>query len=287
MNEFDVKDLKKLYVPASDSHKGENGKLLIIGGSVLFHAASLWSLQVASRIVDMVFYSSVPENNALVEKEKEEFRNGIVVPRNKIEHYIEEADCILIGPGLPRESVVEPGDDDTKELTERLFKTYPNKKWLVDGGSLQTIDPEFIPKKAILTPHHKEFEKLFNFQFLISNSQSNYNEQMLQVQNKVTEMAKKYNCTILLKGEVDLVSNGTETVKISGGNAGMTKGGTGDVLAGLVAALYCKNEAFLSATAGSYINKKAGEALAQKMGIYFNASDLANEIPVVMKGLLT
>ena len=113
MNEFDVKDLKKLYVPASDSHKGENGKLLFIGGSVLFHAASLWSLQVASRIVDMVFYSSVPENNALVEKEKEEFRNGIVVPRNKIEHYIEEADCILIGPGLPRESGVEPGDVDT------------------------------------------------------------------------------------------------------------------------------------------------------------------------------
>ena len=61
MNEFDVNDLKKLYVPSSSSHKGENGKLLIIGGSVLFHAASLWALQVASRIVDMVFYSSVPQ----------------------------------------------------------------------------------------------------------------------------------------------------------------------------------------------------------------------------------
>jgi len=83
MNEFDINDLKKLYVPALNSHKGENGKLLIIGGSVLFHAASLWSLQVASRIVDMVFYSSVPQNNALVEKEKAEFRNGIIVPRSR------------------------------------------------------------------------------------------------------------------------------------------------------------------------------------------------------------
>lgn len=280
MSEFDVNDLKKLYVPRSDSHKGENGKLLIIGGSVLFHAASLWSLQVASRIVDMVFYSSVPQNNELVEKEKAEFRNGIIVPRNKIEHYIEEADCILIGPGLPRENGVESGDDDTKELTEKLLKTYPNKKWVVDGGSLQTIDPQFIPANAILTPHFKEFETLFNFQ-------SNSNEQMLQIQSKVSEMAKKYNCTILLKGEVDLASNGVKTVQINGGNVGMTKGGTGDILAGLVAALYCKNDAFLSATVGSFINKQAGESLAKRMGIYFNASDLAGEIPVVMKSLLT
>jgi hydroxyethylthiazole kinase-like uncharacterized protein yjeF len=271
MNEFSVSDLKKLYVPASSSHKGENGKLLIIGGSVLFHAASLWALQVASRIVDMVFYSSVPQNNALVEKEKAEFRNGIIVPRNKIDHYIEEADCILIGPGLPREDGVEEGDDDTKELTERLFKTYPSKEWVVDGGSLQVISPEVLPKTVIITPHKHEFQQLFKIEPTAENTQN---------------MAQKYNITILLKGEKDYVSSGTEAVQVAGGNAGMTKGGTGDVLAGLVAALYCKNEAFLSAEAGSFINKKAGESLAQKMGIYFNASDLANEIPVVMKNLI-
>jgi NAD(P)H-hydrate epimerase len=267
MNEFDTNDLKKLYVPATSSHKGQNGKLLIIGGSVLFHAASLWALQVASRIVDMVFYSSVPENNALVEKEKAEFRNGIIVPRNKLQHYIEDADCVLIGPGLPREDGVEQGDDDTKELTEKLFKAYPNKKWVVDGGSLQVINPGVLPKTAIVTPHHQEFQTLFKSEPTVENTQ---------------KMAQKFDITILLKGEKDYVSNGADTVQIKGGNAGMTKGGTGDVLAGLVAALYSKNEAFLSATAGSFINKRAGENLAQKMGIYFNASDLAAEIPVVM-----
>jgi len=272
MNEFDINDLKKLYIPKVDSHKGENGKLLIIGGSVLFHAASLWALQVASRIVDMVFYSSVPENNALVEKEKEEFRNGIIVPRNKIEDYAKEADCILIGPGLPRENGVEQGDDDTKELTERLFKSYPNKKWVVDGGSLQVISPEILPSTAIVTPHHKEFQTLFNLEPTFENAQN---------------MARQFNITILLKGEKDIICGKQNAVIISGGNAGMTKGGTGDVLAGLVAALYCKNEAFLSAITSSFINKKAGESLAQKVGIYFNASDLANEIPVVMKHLLT
>ncbi|MDO8451721.1 MAG: hypothetical protein Q7S76_02520, partial [bacterium] len=59
-------DIKRIYMPSHASHKGQNGRLLIIGGSHLFHAASLWALNVASRIVDMVFYSSVPENNALV-----------------------------------------------------------------------------------------------------------------------------------------------------------------------------------------------------------------------------
>ncbi len=296
MEEFKTSDLKKLYVPASNSHKGQNGKLMVIGGSVLFHAASLWSLKIASRIVDMVFYSSLDANNKIVQKEKEEFKDGIIVPRDKIEHYIDEADVVLIGPGLPREEGVEKGDDDTKILTETLLQKYKNKKWVIDGGSLQTIDLEFIPRNAILTPHHKEFSKLFNFQFPIfpaspklrgaSNFQSNPNEQMSQIQNKVSEMAKKFNCTILLKGEIDVVSNGTKTVQVKGGNAGMTKGGTGDVLAGLVAALYCKNDEFLSASCGSYINKKAGESLYKKVGLYFNSSDLVDEIPVVMKNLV-
>ena len=56
---------------------------MIIAGSKLFHAASLWPLKVASRIVDMVYYSSVPENNELVASVKKEFRDGIVVSREK------------------------------------------------------------------------------------------------------------------------------------------------------------------------------------------------------------
>lgn len=227
MTEFDISDLQKLYSPPSDSHKGQNGKLLIIGGSQLFHAASLWSLEIASKIVDMVFYSSVPTNNAIVEKEKAAFRNGIVVPREKVEDYIEEADCILIGPGLPRKDGQEEGDDDTKMLTEGLLKKYPHKKWVIDGGSLQTIDPSLIPHNAILTPHQREFETLFG-------------------KENVGDVAQKYNCIILLKGPIDMVCSPDECVQVSGGNAGMTKGGTGDVLAGLVAALACKNEPLMS-----------------------------------------
>lgn len=271
MKEFESSELKKLYIPPENSHKGQNGKLLLISGSQLFHSSSLWALKVASRIVDMVFYSSIDENNKIVLEAKKEFRDGIVVPRNKIEDYVQEADCILIGPGLPRPDGQEAGDDDTKTLTETLLKKYPDKKWVIDGGSLQTINPEIIPQNSIITPHSREFKILFG----IETSQEND-----------AAMAKKYNIVIVTKGSTDIVCCSEGCVLIKGGNAGMTKGGTGDVLAALIASLYCKNEAFLSAKAGSFLNKKAGESLFKRVGYYFNSSDLVDEIPKVMKKLV-
>ncbi len=258
MNPVTIDDVKKLILPARGSHKGQNGRLLVIGGSKLFHAASLWSLTVASRIVDLVHYSSVPENNELV---KHEFRNGIVVPRGDINAYIEEDDVILIGPGMTR-------DDETKTLTNTLLAKYPKKQWVIDAGSLQMMDKALIPPHAILTPHHQEYAHLFG-------------------NLDVAEAAKKYQCIVLLKGEKDVAcdANGNCRV-IKGGNPGMTKGGTGDVLAGLIAALACTNDPFLATIAGSFINKKAGDALYKKVGSYFNATDLATQIPLTMKELL-
>ena len=102
MYKISPSDFKNLYIPPKDSHKGQNGRLMIIGGSHLFHAASLWALQIASRIVDLVHYSSIDANNKIVQTLKEEFRNGIIVPRTDIEVYIQEDDVILIGPGMIR-----------------------------------------------------------------------------------------------------------------------------------------------------------------------------------------
>jgi NAD(P)H-hydrate epimerase len=265
--------LKQIYRPAPDSHKGENGKVLIIAGSKLFHAASIWPAEIASKIVDMVFYSSVDENNEIV---KGKFANGIVVPRNRLEDYIKDADSILIGPGLPRVGGMEEGDPNTKKLTESLFAKYPEKKWVVDGGSLQVIDPSELPKTAIISPHQQEFAKLFQ----ISNPNNQIPKEI------VWEKAKEFGITILLKGPTDIVCDSSRCEEIAGGNAGMTKGGTGDVLAGLLASLYAKNDSFTSAVVGSFINKKAGESLFAHQGLYFNATDLVNEIPIVMKKYL-
>lgn len=273
---FDPAILHTVYKAPLGSHKGQNGKLLLIGGSQLFHSASLWALEVASRIVDMVYYASVPANNMLVQEAKEAFRDGIVIPRGKIPEYIAEADCILIGPGLPRLLGQEAGDDDTQSLTSSLLAQYKEKKWVIDGGSLQVITPDLIPAHAIVTPHHGEFARIFGVVLP---------EDVTQVAELVQEKATAYNCTIVLKGQIDLLCTPTACMSVSGGNAGMTKGGTGDVLAGLIAALYCKNDAITAATVGSYLNKKAAESLEQRVGTYFNTSDLVAEIPRVMKEL--
>ncbi|MCL4419259.1 hypothetical protein M1146_04110, partial [Patescibacteria group bacterium] len=181
MEEFDKSLLKQLYRPSLSSHKGQNGKLLIVGGSHLFHSASLWSLQVASHIVDMVFYSSVPENNRIVEEAKGEFRNGIVVRRNDLDNYIKEADCILIGPGMVRSEQkiedtgyqigsleeidkIENEGIQTYYITKYLLNKFNDKKFVIDAGALQMLNPEWLlnlEETPILTPHKKEFERLF------------------------------------------------------------------------------------------------------------------------------
>jgi len=301
MKSVQITDFGKLFKPSDDSHKGQNGRLMIIGGSHLFHAASLWSLTVASRIVDLVHYSSVFENNEIVAKAKEEFRNGIVVSRGDIEAYIEEDDCILIGPGMMRSEDylvgssklifhsikdiqnIENEGQQTEVLTNYLLKKYPNKQWVIDAGALQMVNPELIPKNAILTPHHKEFEKLYTKFQNVNNKIPYVSESM---EDKVKDIASKLNCIVLLKGHKDIICSSAKCLEIEGGNAGMTKGGTGDVLAGLVAALACKNDPFLATSAGSYINKKAADGLFNIVGPYFNASDLANEIPKTIKSIL-
>lgn len=275
METFNPEALSALFKPDPNSHKGQNGKLMVIGGSKLFHSASLWSLKIASRIVDMVFYSSVPENNQIVRNVKEEFRAGIVVPRDKIDDYILEADCVLIGPGLPRPSGQEPGDDDTKVLTERLLTSYKKKKWVIDGGSLQVMNKDFLKGlsgNVVITPHKKEFQMLCGIE---------------ASDDAVRQKAQEYGIVVLLKGQYDVVCSPTKCVRIEGGNAGMTKGGTGDVLAGLVAALACKNDLFLASLAASYINKKASDELFKRVGYYYNASDLVDEIPKILKKVVS
>lgn len=280
-------DLSGLFVPAKTSHKGENGKLAIVGGSHLFHGASLFALKVASRIVDMVFYASIPENNDLTQRLKSELHDFIAVPREKIEEYIEESDAVLLGPGLTREEGREASEEPTGKLTKRLLERFPSKKWVIDAGSLTETDPEWLKwlhGRVVVTPHAKEFEGLFHETG--DTRQGTQRQDLERVAGHVLRVAKQYNCIILLKGAVDVVCSPKECVRVEGGNPGMTKGGTGDVLAGLVAALACKNDLFLAAKAGSFINKKAGDSLYKRVGPYFNASDLADEIPRVMKEFL-
>lgn len=280
-----VDRIGKLYQPAPDSHKGENGRLLVIGGSTLFHASIFWSADVASNIVDLVHFTSpANENNDLVrQKLKAGFWNGIVVDYGAIDDYIQEDDCVLIGPGMPREEGLLASERSTAQIINDLLTKFPQKKWVIDGGALQAVDINLLNENMIITPHHKEWEMLVN--------RSKIKDQRLELTSQSKEdqieFVKRFsaaygNVTVLLKGKEDVVCQGNAITLVEGGNAGMTKGGTGDVLAGLVAGLYCKNDAFLAAVTASEVMKQAGDELYLVKGVYFNASDLVAIVPRVL-----
>ncbi len=267
--------LRKLTLPQPNSHKGQNGRVLIIGGSSLFHSASLWAAEVASHFCDIVHYSSTVENEKIFLSLKKKFRNGMIVPQEKIMEYAKEDDAILVGSGMMREGKEAKY---TFDLTKSLIENFPDKQFVFDAGALQVMEPDWLLKlktPAIITPHQKEFERLFD----VSIHQSNTEEKIKLIQ----AIAKKYKVIILLKAVLDIISDGKQTYVVEGGNAGLTKGGTGDILAGLTTALSATNLSLMAAISASILLKKTGEKLFQSKGYWYNIDNIIELIPEVLK----
>ncbi|KKQ02217.1 MAG: Carbohydrate kinase, YjeF related protein [Candidatus Roizmanbacteria bacterium GW2011_GWA2_36_23] len=287
--------ISRFNLPKPNSHKGQNGRVLVIGGSKLFHAASIWAAEVASYFVDIVHYCSTKENEKVFLSLKSKFLNGIIVPQKELPFYVEEDDAILIGPGMVRKekivsSIQYPvcGIDDllnikdeadyTYYLTKYLIDNFPDKKFVFDAGALQMMDAEWLHKlqtKPIITPHLKEFETIFG----VSIMRSSVKEKILCVK----QTAKKYNSVIVLKAINDIISDGDDVYVIQGGNAGLTKGGTGDILAGLNLGLYSKNSPLVSAVISSYLLKSTAERLFKEKGYWYNISDIIKALPQQLK----
>lgn len=275
--------LNKLIITRESTSKNENGKVLIIGGSSLFHGAPILALKAASRLAGMVFFTSPePSLGEVAFQLKSKLASFIWVPWETRYEYGQKADVILIGPGMLRERNKQEGIDikcqnfdkqgwETKSITEELLTKFPNKKWVIDAGALQVMDAKYIPHGAILTPNSKEYEMLFG-------PTDNPGKD-------VEQKAKKHQCIIVYKNNgVNVVS--PESKIVLPGSVPMTKGGMGDVLAGLTSGLAAKNDSFVACVAAAYINQKAAERLYKRVGEAFNADDLVDEAPKVIKELL-
>lgn len=288
----------RLPKPSPDSHKGENGKItLVVGGSPLFHGAGQLSAMAANRIInrfasttnDMVYLCTTPETASYYKQNQPTF---LAITREGLDEYISQSDVILIGTGMMRSS--EKDREDTKnepEITKKMtLKVLSSrKKAVLDGGSIQVIQPQdlLLNTNVIITPNHKEMANLFNLSIqdlLISHSSDL--EQIKKLAEIVQRKARECEITILLKGPIDIIANKDNWLFSRGGVPGMTKGGTGDVLAGIVAALYSKEEnSLMAAAAASFITKRAGEDLFKKYKNNFDAIDLEEQISTTFDSL--
>lgn len=290
--------LNKLVLPNPSSHKGQNGKLLIIGGSSLFHAASIWAAAMASRIVDMVHYSSTVENEQIFVNLKTKFVDGIVIKRDQLLDYAREDDCILIGPGMIRGEITQDSINQkhdfnsiltiqneaeyTYHLVKYLIEKFPDKKYVFDAGALQMMDKNWLKKlktPPILTPHAIEYARLFGSEVNSKN--------ITETARQLEKTASEYNSVIMLKIIDDFISDGKSTTRVTGGNAGLAKGGTGDTLAGLCAALYTKNDPYLSCVLSSYLVKTTADRLYRTSHTWYNTSELITSIGKTFKSSLT
>ena len=239
------KILKSLHVATPESHKGQNGRLLVIGGSSEYYGAPVFALKAAKRFVDLLYFLPGEDVSYLINAVN--CIPEVILAEHAVTGWV---DCTLFGIGLGNAPF------DMQQLSEA-------KKLVIDGDGLKRIKGN-IPKASILTPHEGEFAYLFNIKGTVEN---------------VKRMAKENECTIIKKDPAgDRITDGERVFINKMHNPGMTKGGTGDVLSGLTAALACCNDNFESACAAAYINGYAAELLRKRVGYNYCASDLAEKL---------
>lgn len=250
-----------------DSHKGQNGILTIVAGSPRYHGALVFAVGSAAKFVDLIYVVSNELNDPVIKELKlktAEFISAKAVDLNSLAC---RADTFLIGPGLDR------NDRRSQKLATLALKhaRRKDKKVILDADAFYYFTPDVLSAKMLLTPHQREFEVFFGLKASIEN---------------VTHLAKQFGCTILLKGRTDLICSAHGCRANATGNAGMSKGGSGDVLAGLAAALSCSNDLFLAAQAAAFLNGSAGDSLYERFATAYSAADLIEEIPRVFKRCL-
>jgi NAD(P)H-hydrate epimerase len=184
---------------------------------------------------------------------------------------LDKTDAIILGPGLNLH-------EDTMKAISKLISILNRlkKPTLIDADAIKIIGMEKhrIDFPAVLTPHLGEFEALTG-----SKISANLETRSKEIKNT----SKKMNSIIVLKSNIDIISDGNNLKLNHTGNPGMTVGGTGDVLSGIIGSLLAQgNDPFKSAVAGAFINGAAGDYAVEEKGFHILPTDLIEQIPKVM-----
>ncbi len=262
------------------SHKGDFGRVLVIGGSEVYSGApTLVSLAAMRTGVDIV-YLAAPAKTAFAISSmspdlitiKLEGNNLNPANMETLKPYLAMVDAVVMGPGLG----LNPETlKFVKVCVDEVEKA--NKPLLLDADALKAFAKFKRPLRIplVLTPHAGEYTILTG-EILPENQE----ERILAIQ----KTAKKLNAVVLVKGKIDLICNADRAKLNFTGNAGMTVGGTGDVLSGIVGGLMARKiDAFDAAVAGAFVNGAAGDFVANEIGFHMVATDIIDWIPRVFE----
>src|SRR3989344_6742617 len=265
--------LKRLLLERKPwSHKGDFGRLLVIGGSEHYTGAPALAAMAALRSGCDVVTLAAPQRcadaaaawspNLIAHPLPGGYITKLHVP--EIKKLIEGKDAVVIGNGIG-------SNRNTLEAVGQILNAV-NVPCVIDGDAMQKMSGSL--KGFILTPHEGDFKRMTG---------RHPGGTPLERKRSVEQFAQQIGATILLKGHVDVISDGKRTVFNKTGNAFMTKGGTGDALAGIAGALLARKVgAFDAAAYAAYISGRAGDIAAREKRYGLLATDVIDCIHKVV-----
>jgi len=287
MIEVNKKILKEIYkVRPADVRKYDFGLLLVIGGSEFYSGPPALSALAAFRAgVDMVRIIAPKRAANIIAS----FQPDLASFPLKGDWLTKEHLSILISMTESAKAVsrgktavvIGGGAGRTAETQETILEYLSeiSVPAVIDADAIDSLakNPQIISGKPFLiTPH--------TYEFFVLTKREVYKLPEEEKIKAVQEEALRLQTTILLKGPVDIISDGKEVALSKTGSPFMTVGGTGDTLAGIAGALMARGiTPFQAAQAAAYINGVAGEMAGRKFGESLMAADLIEEIPEVIK----
>ena len=275
--------IPSLKVRKVDNHKGQFGRMLVIGGSKNYYGAPAYSSLTGINFgLDLVI-TYVPE---IIGDIIRSYSPNMIVRTNpgnwldinafdEISELIEWANGIVIGPGLGMQT-------ETEELLVKLLGKLNQKKksYVLDADALKLIKNHLDlikGQKVILTPHEGELK-------IMTDIELTPYDQLEERSKAILKLAAKLDINLLVKGPYDYISDGKKLKINRTGCPEMSIGGTGDVLAGLCACfLATENSLFHSACSAAFLNGLLGEYCKSNIGTRFTALDMINNINNTIK----
>lgn len=266
--------------PNADSHKGDNGRLLIIGGGPYTGAPALAGLAAYRMGVDLVHIATPAKTYQVIASYSPNFivhkLSGDVLINDDLmimKNWVDRVEAVIIGPGL--------GENQKTSDAIIDFIKYCQKPLVIDADAIKPISKNLKVLKnrtGVITPHAGEFKIL---------SGEKIEPEIEKRAQQVRAFAKKTGFTILQKGNIDIISDGDKIKLNRTGNPAMTVGGTGDVLAGLVGAILSKKVSpFNSARIAAFTNGMAGDLTFRDLGYSLMSTDIIDRIPTIIKWFL-